>query len=81
MYLAKIYQNEKKNDLAEMNLNTVLLINPKNEEAIYLLALLKIKQSDYKKAKELISVFKKVCNNICKNEIELSKTLKNLQPN
>ena len=29
------------------------MLDPKNEEAIYLLALLKIKQSDYKKAKEL----------------------------
>ena len=81
LYLAKIFKIQKNDEFQERNLNTVILLDPKNEEAIYLLALLKIKQSDYKKAKELISVFKKVCNNICKNEIELSETLKNLQPN
>ena len=29
--------------MEEQNLNTVILLNPKNEEAIFLLALLKIK--------------------------------------
>ena len=37
------------------NLNTVLLLNPKQEEAIYLLTLLSIKKSNFLKAKELIS--------------------------
>ena len=45
LYLAKIFKEEKKDSLEENNLNTVLLLNPKNEEAIYLLALLNIKKS------------------------------------
>ena len=54
LYLAKIFY-ENDNDLEqEINLNNVLLINPQNDEAIYMLTLLKIKQSDYIKAKELI---------------------------
>ena len=47
LYLAKIF-NEQKNDyMEEQNLQTVILLNPQNEEALYLLALLKIKKSDY----------------------------------
>ena len=30
--------------------NTVILINPKNEEALYLLTLLNIKKSDYEES-------------------------------
>ena len=39
--------------MEEQNLNTVILLNPKNEEAIYLLALLNIKKSDYVKIKKI----------------------------
>ena len=42
LYLAKIFKKEEKDDLEEQNLNTVILLNPKNEEALYLLTLLKI---------------------------------------
>ena len=38
LYLAKIFKTEEKDDLEENNLDTVILLNPKNEEAIYLLA-------------------------------------------
>ena len=50
LYLSKIFKINENDEEEEINLNNVLLLNPKNEEAIYLLALLKIKQSDYKKA-------------------------------
>ena len=33
LYLSKIFNNFKKKDLEEQNLNTVILLNPKNEEA------------------------------------------------
>ena len=72
LYLAKIFK-ENKNDIEEeKNLDTVLLLNPKNEEAVYLLTLLKIKQSDYNVAKDLIKRFDSVCNTFCdkKNEIQ-----------
>ena len=39
LYLAKIFKKEENDNLEENNLNTVLLLNPKNEEAIYLLTL------------------------------------------
>ena len=53
LYLSKIFKNLKNIELQEQNLNTVILINPKNEEAVYSLAKLKLEASDYSKSKEL----------------------------
>ena len=47
LYLAKIFKVEENYNLEENNLNTVLLLNPRNEEAIYLLTLLNIKNSNF----------------------------------
>jgi|TARA_B110000881_G_C18432467_1_gene441636 tetratricopeptide (TPR) repeat protein len=77
LYLAKIFKEEEKDDLEENNLNTVLLLNPKNEEAIYLLALLSIKKSNFSKANELIDTLASVCKKFCKTKIELQKKLDN----
>ena len=52
LYLSKIFNNLDKKELEEQNLKTVILLNPKNEEAIYQLAKLKLNSSDYKKSKE-----------------------------
>lgn len=75
LYLAKIFKEEKKDTLQENNLDTVLLINPKNEEAIYLLALLSIKKSNFSKAKELIGIMNLVCEEFCSSSTELQKKL------
>ena len=48
LYLSKIFNKLEKN-LEELNSNTVILLNPKNEEALYNLAKLKLSSSDYKK--------------------------------
>ena len=53
LYLSKIFNKQDKKSLEEKNLKTVILLNPKNEEAIYNLAKLKLLSSDYKKSKEL----------------------------
>ena len=66
--------------MEEQNLNTVIMLNPKNEEALYLLAKLNIKKSDYKKSKELINNLKEVCSNFCQKEAELKEKLENLEP-
>ena len=47
LYLAKIFNKKDDEEQQEINLNSVLLLNPENDEAIYMLTLLKIKQSDY----------------------------------
>ena len=77
LYLAKIFSVEKKINFEENNLNTVILLNPKNEEAIYRLTLLKIKKSNYDYAKKLIENLQEVCVNLCSKKNELNKKLKN----
>ena len=75
LYLAKIFKEEKNNNLEENNLNTVLLLNPKNEEAVFLLTLLSIKNSNFSKAKELINTFNLICKKICSSKQELQSKL------
>jgi len=80
LYLAKIFKKNKKEEEEEVNLNNVLLIDPKNDEAIYLLALLKIKQSNYERAKELIDQFVLVCETFCSKKKEIQDKFKKLTP-
>tara|TARA_Y100000590_G_C15239124_1_gene833086 strand:+ start:47 stop:496 length:450 start_codon:yes stop_codon:yes gene_type:complete len=80
LYLAKIFNKKDNDEEEEINLNNVLLINPKNDEAIYMLALLKIKQSDYSHAKELIDRFTLVCKSFCSKKNEIQQKLKKLTP-
>ena len=75
LYLAKIFKEEENDNLEENNLNTVLLLNPKNEEAIYLLTLHSIKNSNFSKAKELIGTLGSVCKKMCASELELESKL------
>ena len=81
LYLSKIFKSFENKNLEEQNLNTVILINPKNEEAIYLLVLLKIKRSDYKESERLIDTFGKICKTLCGNQAELNEKLKSLKKN
>ena len=78
LYLSKIFNKLDKKDLEEQNLNTVMLINPKNEEAIYNLAKLKLASSDYKKSKELNNRLSSICNKFCNKNSELKIEIENL---
>ena len=80
LYLAKIYNKNNNDEEQEINLNNVLLLNPQNDEAIYMLTLLKIKQSDYNQAKELIDKFILVCKSFCSKQTEIKEKLKKLTP-
>ncbi len=75
LYLAKIFKEEGNDNLEENNLNTVLLLNPRNEEAIYLLTLLNIKNSNFSKAKKLIDTLEAVCKKMCSSKLELQSKL------
>ena len=81
LYLAKIFKKENNDDLEEQNLNVVILLNPTNEEALYLLTLLRIKKSDYDESQQLLEKFEKVCNKICDKKVELISKLKSLETN
>ena len=80
LYLAKIFNNNNNDYEQEINLKNVLLINPQNDEAIYMLTLLKIKQSDYTKAKELIDKFVLVCKKFCSKKNEINEKFIKLSP-
>ena len=80
LYLAKIFKENDNQEEEEINLNNVLLINPENDEAIYLLTLLKIKQSDYKKAEDLVDKFSLICKSFCSKRTEMKDKLKKLSP-
>ena len=78
LYLSKIFNKLDKKGLEEQNLNTVMLLNPKNEEAIYNLAKLKLASSDYKKSKELNNRLSSICNKFCNKNSELKIEIENL---
>jgi tetratricopeptide (TPR) repeat protein len=78
LYLSKIFNKLDNKDLEEQNLNTVMLLNPKNEEAIYNLAKLKLASSDYKKSKELNNRLSSICNKFCIKNSELKVEIENL---
>ena len=80
LYLSKIFNKKDKKKLEEKNLKTVILLNPKNEEATYNLAQLKLKESDFEGSKKLIEKLLIFCKNYCqksqKLKIEIEKSLK-----
>ena len=78
LYLSKIFNKQDKKDLEEQNLNTVMLLNPGNEEAIYNLAKLKLSSSDYQKSKELNKRLKSICKSFCKESDRLKIEIENL---
>ena len=80
LYLAKIYNHEKNRKEEEKNVNTVLLLEPKNEEAIYMLMEIELKKSNYMKVKNLSEIFLKICIELCDKNNLILKSLTNLEP-
>ena len=80
LYLAKIYNHEENQKKEEYNLETALLIEPDNEEAILMLMKIALKKSNYSKVKDLSQTFIKVCDKLCDENNEIQKSLKNIEP-
>ena len=80
LYLAKIYNHEENQRKEEHNLETALLIEPNNEEAMLMMMKIAIKQSNYDKVKNLSDTFSKICKNLCNENQEIKKSLKNIDP-
>ena len=78
LYLSKIFNKQDKKELEEQNLNTVILLNTKNEEAVFSLAKLKLVASDYEKSKELVRKLKLICINLCDKSNKLKIEIENL---
>ena len=80
LYLAKIYNSEDNKKEEEKNINTVLLLNPKNEEAMYMLIEIELERSNYSKVNELAENFSKICSALCDKKTLILESLKNLEP-
>ena len=80
LYLAKIYKEQEDLKKEEKNLETTLLIDPANEEAILLMMEMGIERTNYSKVKELSERFTKVCKNLCDKNEKILQDLKNLEP-
>jgi tetratricopeptide (TPR) repeat protein len=80
LFLAKIYSFEKNEKEEQKNINTVLLIDPENEEGNYLLMEIELKKSNYLKVKELAENFSRICNKLCDKKTLILESLKNLEP-
>ena len=77
LYLSRIFNIQKKKELEEKNLNTVILLNPKNEEAVFNLAKLKLDQSDYKGSKKLVEQLLSFCKDYCQKSTQLKIQIDN----
>ena len=80
LYLAKIYNYEENQKKEEYNLETTLLIEPDNEEAILMLMKIALMKSNYSKVNDLSQTFAKVCEKLCDKNNEIQKSLKNIEP-
>ena len=79
LYLAKIFNSEKNQREEEKNLNTTLLLEPNNEEAIYMLTQISLDKSNFSKVNELLEKLNIVCKKFCSKKKEIEKTLQNLE--
>jgi len=80
LYLAKIFNLEENEKEEEKNLDTTLLLDPANEEAMYMLIKIKLKKSNYSKVQDLKEKFVIICVKLCEKTEEINNTLKNIEP-
>ena len=80
LYLAKIYNIEEDQKNEEKNLETTLLIEPGNEEAILMSMKIALEKSNYLRVKDLSKNFTKVCKKLCDENKKILESLSNLEP-
>ena len=80
LYLAKIYNIQDDQSKEEKNLESTLLIEPNNEEAILMSMKMALERSNYSKVKDLSNTFSKVCKKLCDENKEILDTLSNIEP-
>ena len=79
LYLAKIFKIEKDKRQEEKNIKTTLLLDPKNEEAMFLLIDMELERSNFSKADELSKDFKKICVEMCEKIASIESRLKDFE--
>jgi len=79
VYLAKIY-NFQKNEKEELkNLKTALLLEPDNEDAMYMLINIELEKSNFSEVKELTKKFNVICSNLCEKTKSINERLENIE--
>jgi len=81
LYLAKIFESEENEIEEEKNIYTTLLLEPDNEEAMYMLIDMKLEKSDIKKVEELRDKFKIICISLCSKIDSIEERLSNIDVN
>ena len=61
-------------------METTLLLDPANEEAMYMLIKIKLKKSNYSEVEDLKEKFVIICKDLCDKTKEINDTLKNIEP-
>ena len=79
LYLAKIFDLEENKTEQEKYINSTLLLEPKNEEAMYLLIDIELKRSNFSKVEELKKNFEKICLSMCEKLASINTRLKELE--
>ena len=79
LYLAKIFKIQEDKRQEEKNIKTTLLLDPKNEEAMFLLIDMELERSNFSKADELSKDFKKICVYMCEKIASIESRLKDFE--
>ena len=80
LYLAKIYNIKDDQINEEKNLESALLIEPNNEEALLMAMKIALEKSNYLKVKDLSKTFTEVCKKLCDENKDVLETLSNIEP-
>ena len=79
LYLAKIYNSEENEKEEIKYLKTTLLLEPDNEEALYMLIDIELKKSNFSEVKKLTKNFEIVCSTLCDKTKNINERLKNIE--
>ena len=79
LYLAKIYNSEENEKEEFKNLKTTLLLEPNNEEAMYMLIDIELKKSNFSEVKKLTKNFEIICSTFCDKTKSINERLKNIE--
>tara|TARA_Y100001958_G_C20969228_1_gene364893 strand:+ start:96 stop:536 length:441 start_codon:yes stop_codon:yes gene_type:complete len=80
LYLAKIFNIKEDQKKEEKNLESTLLIEPHNEEAILMSMKIALEKSNYQRVKDLSKTFTKICKKLCDENKKILETLANIEP-
>ena len=79
LYLAKIY-NFEENETEELkNLKTTLLLDPENEEAMYMLIDIELEKSNFSEVRDLTKKFEIICSTLCNKTKSINERLENIE--